>query len=258
MCYGARRLSKSPLQARARRALRPVCVVLAGCAPFAAAAQNAQEPALVSAAYAEPTERYPHGILGDAISYGALVLQLEDTAAPIVLRLPRERVFEDTAPRLVDIDGNGRREVVVVESHQTQGARLAIYDAGGLVGATPYIGQRFRWLAPVAIADLDGDGLTELAYVDRPHLAKILRVWRFSNGQLYEIAQLPGVTNHRIGETDIGGGLRDCGAGPEMIVASADWRRVMGVRFEGSALAMSDIGPYRDRSSFAHALGCRR
>jgi hypothetical protein len=48
------------------------------------------------------------------------------------------------------------------------------------LASTPWIGQRFRWLAPVAAADLDGDGAMELAYVDRPHLARTLRVWRIA------------------------------------------------------------------------------
>ena len=77
-----------------------------------------------------------------------------------------------------------------------------------LVAATPNIGQRNRWLAPVAAADLDGDGATEIAYVDRPHLARRLRIWRFEGGSLTEIAALPGLTNHRIGEAFITGGLR--------------------------------------------------
>ena len=40
----------------------------------------------------------------------------------------------------------------------------------------------FTLLAPLGAADLDGDGKIELAYIDRPHLAKILRIWRFDDG----------------------------------------------------------------------------
>lgn len=145
----------------------------------------------------------------------------------------------------------------MVESHQTQGARLALYNADGLIAATPYIGQRFRWLAPVAIADLDGDGLVELAYVDRPHLAKTLRVWRFEGGKLSQIASMPDLTNHRIGERDIAGGLRSCASGPEMILASGNWRDLVAVAFDGKTLARRSIGPHRDRSSFAAALACK-
>ena len=83
------------------------------------------------------------------------------------------------------------------------GARLAIYGVGGRITANDWIGRRIRWLAPIGAADFDGNGTIEIAYVDRPHLAKTLRVWRYRTGTLTQIATRPGVTNHRIGEVDI-------------------------------------------------------
>ncbi len=56
---------------------------------------------------------------------------------------------------------------------------------------------------------------------------------------LAETLRLPGLTNHRIGEAFISGGLRDCGAGAELVLASADWSRVMLVQ-DGQA---TDLGP---------------
>jgi hypothetical protein len=254
----ARRLLLRYLRFALRRAQLTLCAVLALSAPVVGVAQSAQpwlsEP-LVSAIYIEPTSRYPHGVLGDEIEYGALELQY--LANRFVIRLPQSRVFEDTQPRMVDVDGDGFREVVVVESHIDKGARLAVYNGGGLIAATPYIGQRYRWLAPITVADLDGDGVVELAYIDRPHLAKTLRVWRYSNSKLTEVATLKGLSNHRIGERDIAGGLRDCGTGPEMIVARADWRRLVAVTFDGTALSAREIGLHKGRQSFANALACK-
>ena len=195
---------------------------------------------IVSADYAEPTTRYAHGILGDAVEWGALVMR-DETGRRLAVRLPERRVFEDTAPRLADVDGDGDAEVVVVETDVTQGARLSIYDETGLVAANAFIGRPNRWLAPAGIADLDGDGRVEIAYVDRPHLAKRLRLWRLENGTLTEIAALGGVTNHRIGDAQISGGLRDCGTGPELILLSADWSRIVAVTLPGPALR--DLGP---------------
>ena len=222
---------------------------LLACAAPAAAQQ------IVDASYAEPTTRYAHGVLGDAVEYGALVLALSDGTARRVV-LPERRVFEDTAPRLHDLDGDGAPEVIAVESDAGRGARLSVYGPGGLVAATPFIGTRFRWLAPAGAADLDGDGHVEVAYVDRPHLAKTLRVWRFRDGRLEQVATLAGLTNHRIGERDIAGGIRDCGAGPEVITADADWSRVMATRLAEDGLTSRAIGPHRDRDSFAAALAC--
>ncbi len=247
----ARRLVLHLRVCSARRALLLLCSLLVPVAGFAA------DGGIISARYVEPTTRYAHGVLGDAIEHGALELELEGGAARRTIRLPKERVFEDTEPRVVDANGDGRAEVIVVESNQNQGVRLAIYNATGLVAATPYIGQRNRWLAPIAIADMDGDGAVELAYIDRPHLAKTLRIWRFEEGALTEMAALKGLANHRIGERDIGGGLRDCGAGPEMIVASADWRHLMAVTFDGTSLTAREIGAHKNRTSFAKALACK-
>jgi hypothetical protein len=204
--------------------------------------------------FSEPTERYTHGILGDAIEFGALTMLVD--GREVLLRLPETHVFEDDAPRLVDIDLDGVREVMVVETKMTEGARISIYNgAGDLVAATPHIGRSNRWFAPVGADDLDGDGRVEVAFIDRPHLAKTLRVWRYDDGDFAEVAALDGVTNHRIGEVDIAGGIRDCGDGPEMIVATANWARLMAVTFDGT-LAARDIGPHRGRDSFATALGC--
>ena len=217
---------------------------------------------ITHAEYTEPTERYDHGILGDAIEWGALRLTLRPcatcdaaTGRSVTIRLPENRVFEDVAPRLVDV-GEESPLAMVVESDMSLGARLALYNEAGPVATTPFIGQPNRWLAPVGAADLDGDGAVELAYVDRPHLAKILRIWRYVDGALTEVTQFPGVTNHRIGETDIAGGIRSCAGRPEMIVASADWTRLIALRFDGEEVSARDIGPHVDRESFAAAMEC--
>jgi hypothetical protein len=236
------------------RAVRLLCAVLAVAA---VAPVHASEAQITAARYIEPTTRYAHGVLGDTIEHGALEVMLEGVSGRTVIRLPAERVFEDTEPRLVDVNGDGRNEVVVVEAHRDQGARLAVYTATGLLAATPYIGRANRWLAPVGVADLDNDGTIEIAYIDRPHLAKTLRVVQFGDGELVPVVALEGLTNHRIGERDIAGGLRDCGAGPEMIVARGDWSSVVAVIFDGAALSARDIGPHQDRSSFATALACK-
>lgn len=242
-----------PWHRRARGALLTLFVCLAGTAPALSA------DTIVSAKFTEPTTRYPHAVLGDAIEYGALELIVSDeTSAQSkrTVRLPSDRVFEDLEPRLADVDGDRSPEVVVVESQAQTGAQLAIYDArGAKIAATPHIGTRNRWLAPIGIADLDGDGYIEIAYIDRPHLAKTLRIWRYKNGNLIEIATLPGLTNHQIGEDFISGGLRDCNDHPELIVASADWSRIIRVSYN-EGWQTTDLGPLRHRTDLTAALNC--
>jgi hypothetical protein len=205
----------------------------------------------VRARLSEPTDRYDHDVLGGlppwtelevgAISCGACRHGSESMWAG----LPEDLVFEDVAPRLWDVTGDGRPEIVVVESHVDKGARLAVWTYSDIgaeltrLATTNFIGQSHRWLAPAGVADFDGDGALEIAYVDRPHLLGDLVFVRVEGDRLRETLRLPGLTNHRIGDAFISGGLRDCGAGPELFLASKDWTRVMRV----SGGTARDVGP---------------
>ena len=218
--------------------------------------QAAAEAVIVKAEYADPTDRYGHGVLGDDIEYGALRLTLSDGKVRRFV-LPETLVFEDVVPRVVDVGGPLGPEVIVVESSNTKGGRLVVYGADGRLARTPFIGRAFRWLAPVGADDLDGDGAVEIVFVDRPHLAKTLRIWRFDGEGLTEVAALKGVTNHRIGEDYISGGIRDCGDGPEMIVADANWQNIVAVQFDGQAVSSKILAKFRGRESFAKVLDCK-
>ncbi|MEM9603138.1 MAG: VCBS repeat-containing protein [Pseudomonadota bacterium] len=234
-----------------------VSLMLAGAAPFGYAADGD----VVAATYADPTTRYAHGVLGDAVEWGSLHLTVracsgcaEPTSEDVVIQLPQRRVFEDLAPRVVTVNAAGDRAALVVESDRTDGARLALYTADGLLAATPFIGTANRWLAPIGAADLDGDGAVEFAYIDRPHLAKTLRVWQLDGDRLTEEANATGFSNHRIGWDYIEGGLRDCGDGIEMVVASGNWRHVVAVRHDGT-LTPRVLGPY-SAAAIAAAMAC--
>ena len=108
----------------------------------------------------------------------------------------------------------------------------------------------------VRSADFDGDGFVELGYIDRPHLAKTLRLWRFKDGKLIEIATKTGLTNHKIGWDFIAGGLRNCADTPEMITADASWSRIIATAYDGTSLSARDIGPYAGPQSLTKALSC--
>lgn len=214
----------------------------------------------VRARFTEPTTRYSHGVLGDAIEWGALEITTS-RGRRVTHRLPQARVFEDTAPRVV-VAPSGEVFVVVVESSLRYGARLSLFTVdGALHAATPFIGQPNRWLAPVAAADLDGDGALELAYIDRPHLRQTLRVWRLTGSTLTEVASQGGLSNHRIGERHITSGVRYCGAeggmkGAEMIIPNADRTLLMAVRLTAGGLETKPLGPYTGPRSLEDALRC--
>ena len=215
------------------------------------------------AAYTQPTNRYRHGVLGDEIEYGGLRVKFTDCAGvpqSIEATLPDSIVFEDLQPRLVDLDGDQQAEIITVESSAKEGARLALWGIADnqlvRLTATPYIGRAYRWLAPVGATDFDNDGKMEIAYIDRPHLAQTLRIWRYENGSLTQIAQRSGLTNHRIGEDFISGGIRNCGQGAEIITADSGWSNVIATRFEDGELVSESLGRFRGAESFEVVLGC--
>jgi hypothetical protein len=205
---------------------------------------------ITGARYADPTGRYDHGALGDGIEFGALVLTT--TAGRLRLTLPQARVFEDTAPRLADVDGDGAPEVIVVETDMGRGARLSVYGEAGLIAATDYIGRTHRWLAPVGAADLDGDGTVEIAYVETPHLGRILRVVRLEGDRLVPVAE----ANHRYGEPEIEGGIRRCGGRLVVVTADAAWEHVVATELVDGRLMSRRLGPYRGPDSLKTPAGC--
>lgn len=218
---------------------------------------------IADATYVNPTSIYGHNVVPGG-EYTTIVFRTSDGrgfAAEL-----SGAVFEDTAPRLVDVDGDGSVEVISVVSYFNAGAAIRIWDevpgdesTGGttleVMAEGEPIGRSYRWLAIVGATDIDGDGQVEIAYVDRPHLAKTLRIVRRDGDKLVEVAALPGFTNHRIGEPDIAGGIRDCGSGPEMIVASANWGELYTVTYDGD-FAIKTIGSDTSRSAFAAAMDC--
>lgn len=204
-----------------------------------------------------PVLRYGHGIMGDVPEWSRLCLSRGNQEACVTL--PKDAIFEEMEARLADIDKDGEAEAIVVEADASLGAALVVYDLEGADlrrTATPNIGTSFRWLAPVGVADFNGDGQMDVAYVDRPHLAKTLRVWTYSDGSLVEIARLRGVTNHKIGEPFIASAVRDCGSLPEMILTEARRRTIISVRFEGNELIWQELGPYAGPTSITAAAQC--
>lgn len=141
-------------------------------------------------------------MLGDAVEAGGLRVEFRD-GGTAELRLDEGFVFEDRRVRIVDTDGDGADELLVVRTDVNLGAAPVLYEAaGGAIrpkAAAAPIGLAHRWLNPVGAADFDGDGRVEIAAVVTPHLAGWLTIYRVEAGALVPAAAQDGYSNHAIG-----------------------------------------------------------
>lgn len=226
---------------------------------------NGDSEGLVAAWYDGATDRYRHGVLGDDIEATELhVISNHDGEQCVQsLVLDDNEVFEDLAPRLVDMDGDNELDVVAVVSDVELGAKLAVFGHTSdhtkltLKAATPNIGSAYRWLAPIGTGDFNGDGLMDIAFVDRPHLAKTLRVYSYApNVGLVEQASAPGHTNHRIGEDYISSGIRSCDGQLQIVTVDPNWERILATTLNETTLTTGEMGVFDGIDSIKAALEC--
>lgn len=175
-------------------------LALSGCG-----SPTVAEP-IAQARYANPIDRYGHFALGKPHEYASLTATTR-SGRTLTLRLPNDEVFEDLAPRLVTLAENEPNALLAVVSQRDSGARLVLIQArdGALTisAQSPAIGMPNRWLNPVGVADLDGDGRAEIAAVITPHIGGTLKVYRQRGNDLIEVAAMPGFSNHVYGSTEL-------------------------------------------------------
>ncbi len=205
---------------------------------------------------AAPTKRYGHAVLGDAIEAGSLIIETADGKSHTVA-LGDDAVFEDLTPRLADLDGDGRDEIVVVKSYLARGAALAVIAQRkgrySIVAETPPLGEPNRWLNPAGIADFNGDGKIDIALVRQPHVVGALELWTFKKDRLRQTASLNGFSNHIAGSRalDLSAAADIDGDGaPDLILPSLDRSRLRVVSFKPQAREIASLAlPSNARSN---------
>jgi len=171
------------------------------------------EVGVLKAWFAAPTDRYPHGVLGDRIEAGGVIIQPPSAGAPsaFMINAPKDSVFEDIQPRIVDFDGDGILDIVAIRSYLDAGASVSVigYREGkdGSIASywmqSPAIGTPNRWLNPVGIEDFDGDGDKEIVAVVTPHIGGVLTIYERDGDKLAPKALMRDVSNHAIGSPDL-------------------------------------------------------
>jgi hypothetical protein len=239
-----------------------------------AAALPAHAELSATAQFANPTARYGHGALGPGHEYESLRITVRRstgdgtglfsgaTHLTYDLTLGPDLVWEDTAPRVTDLDGDGVPEIIVVQSHLKLGSRLVVLTLDGgkpvLAADGPFVGERNHWLSVIGAGDLDGDGTPEIALIDAPHRLGKLVIYDYTRGKLSEVARAGDASNHHYGADHALGGLRTCDRQPEMIVASFDWSELLALRLlPDGGVTRHSLGADTSPAAFAAALSCK-
>ena len=182
---------------------------------------------------------YSHGILGDPVEASAIRV-LTDKGQNLKYSLDQRSVFEDLRVRLIDLNGDRKEELVVVRSYLDEGSALSVFRLGPreikLLAETPPIGLPYRWLNPAGAADFDGDGKTEIAIVETPHIGGTLRIFQLGPVGLRQELEAPGFSNHRMGSRllDMSAVVDWNGDGiPDLALPDSSRRRMTVVGFAG-------------------------
>ena len=164
----------------------------------------------------DPTSEYRHGILGDTLEAKSLHVRLGG-GQQLSLTVGEGYVYEDRRIRLASIDQDERPELIVIRAGRSEGASLDIYRVNENTieeyVRTPPIGRANRWLNPAGLADFDGDGEREIAFVETPHIGGTLRVFGFNGTTFRQEASARGFSNHLIGARELD------------LAAVVDWNR---------------------------------
>lgn len=158
----------------------------------------------------QPTDRYGHGVLGDAVEASGITLVETEPEPHVVRIIPIDSpdVIEGLAPIWADLDGDGGREIIVTLSNDRDGARLAaLREDGSSLAEGPPIGRGQRWRHQLAVAEFNPGGPPQLVSVRTPHIGGVVEFLQLVNGHLEIVEEISGFSSHSIGSRNLDSGL---------------------------------------------------
>lgn len=151
------------------------------------------------------TDRYPHGVLGDELEAGRIVV-VDPVARTVVGEavISAPSVIEGIAAPWLDANGDAVDELLVTVSNSEVGARLAIFDRNGaLIAQGPPIGRANRWRNQLGAAPTGPNGEVEVIDVRVPHIGGVVEYFRIEGDELILHAQQSGYTSHVYGARNL-------------------------------------------------------
>ncbi|CAN5680492.1 hypothetical protein BH24ACT20_BH24ACT20_12510 [soil metagenome] len=150
-----------------------------------------------------PTDRYDHGVLGDAIEADSMtLLRPGEGALEAGFIAPASGgVFEQIAPLWFEVPGVDGELLAITESTPELATRVSVYSLdGSLVAAGPFIGEPYKWRHLIAAGPFGPNGEIELVDTLTPHIGGTIEFYRpnFDDGSLNIAATQTGYTSHRI------------------------------------------------------------
>ena len=157
----------------------------------------------VRAVLSGPTDRYPHGVLGDGLEASSVSARLNGDEARLI-DVGASAVIEGLSPIIADLDGDQIPELLVTVSDMDQGAMLAAYDLDGdLLATSEPIGQGFRWLHQIGVGATGPNSEVEIIVVRTPHIGGVVEAYRLDGGRLERVASQSGFSSHQLGSPNL-------------------------------------------------------
>jgi len=154
----------------------------------------------------EPTARYSHGVLGDALEASSITLVETRPIPRVLLNIPisSPEVVEGLSPIWFDLTGDGKREIIVTLSSASQGSRIVVFDESGeFIASGPAIGRGFRWRHQLAAVSPGASKKPQIFSVRTPHIGGVIELHQLNGDSLTIMDQMPGYSSHIIGSRNL-------------------------------------------------------